>query len=411
MSQRADWTTGDVRPHLSAGELHAWLDGALDELGEARAVEAREHLHVCATCRDALSEEERVRVQADEVLALSAPRVTEVPSFEALVARAGGSDREPRAAGLSRAARLGWAASIVMALGAGWVARELGFRAPALPETTLGTSSSGATSAEAPTVATAAAMSGDGAPRALAPAELAETEQERPTSAPVVAEPDLAREQSVQLHVPIPRRIVATPVSAPPVSEFTLDPLVTAGAGVEQLEGKDKAGPDGVPFSTRSERRQVTLPQSALTSVNPSGIGVRQPTSGSAGGGMPQLFAGRADISPGAEAVNGIADPDEALDLAVPGLEVLRVEWSAVAPRQPSLRVLQRLPGGDTLEVRFVRAPPGDIIGDPLALLTSVPLEAGWSQFVKAHGDGWLVARAPLAREELEVLVERAGAR
>ena len=411
MSRRADCTTGGVRPHLSEGELHALLDDALDELGEARAGEVREHLCVCATCRDALSEEEWVRAQADEVLALSAPCATEVPPFEALVARAGGSDRQPRAAGLPRAARLGWAASIVIALGAGWAARELGFQAPALPEPTLGTSSSGATPAEAPPVAVAPAMSGDEAARAPAPAELAGTEPERSTSAPVVAGPDLAREQSVPLHLPIPGRVVPTTVPAPPVSEFRLDPLVTAGTGVGQLEGTDQAGPDGTPFSTRSQPRQVTRPQSAFTSVNPGAVGIRQPTSGSVGVGMSQLFTGRADMSLGAEAVNGIADPDEALDLAVPGLEVLRVEWSAVAPRQPSLRVLQRLPGGDTLDVRFVRAPLDDVVGDPLALLSSMPLEAGWSQVVTAHGDGWLVARAPRTREELETLMERAGTR
>ena len=106
--------------------------------------------------------------------------------------------------------------------------------------------------------------------------------------------------------------------------------------------------------------------------------------------------------------MSGIADADEALDLIVPGLEVLHVEWSQVAPGQPSRRVLQRLPSGDTLEIRFVRSVPRTS-ADPLAVLvTSAPLP-GWNQVIKSHRDGWLVARAAVPREELEALVERAG--
>ena len=41
----------------------------------------------------------------------------------------------------------------------------------------------------------------------------------------------------------------------------------------------------------------------------------------------------------------------------------------------------------------------------------SAPLRAGWSQVVRVHRDGWLIARAPLARDVLEALVERAGTR
>ena len=413
MSQGADHTTQRVQPHLTEGELHALLDGALDQLGKARAVEAREHLRECTLCRDALSAEECVRAQADEVLALSAPRVAEIPPFEVLVARAGSnSGATPRAARLSRAARLGWAASIVIALGAGWVARELGLHTPAVQEPNRGTPLARDLPAEAPWAAMAPGMSDVEVAQVPESAELAAA-AETPAPAPVAVEQDASREISVLLNLPVRERTIAPTVSPPLVSELSLDPLLAAGAIGEQPEGRDEAGPEGTPPRAELERRGVTLLQRALTSVAPAPaeVGIQESTGGSVGVGVPPLFTGRADMDRDAEAVNRIAEPDEALDLAVPGLEVLRVEWLAVAPRQPSLRVLQRLPSGDTLVTRFVRAPVGDVGGDPLALLTSVPLEAGWSQVVKAHGDGWLVARAPLAQEELEVLVERAGTR
>ena len=115
--------------HIAEGELHAWLDGALDRLGEGRGAEVREHLRSCASCREALVAEEAMRARAAEVLALAAPRPREVPPFEALLRRARAGGPPPRA--VSRRARVGWAASVVLALGAGWMAREVGLRSAA----------------------------------------------------------------------------------------------------------------------------------------------------------------------------------------------------------------------------------------------------------------------------------------
>jgi hypothetical protein len=89
---------------------------------------------------------------------------------------------------------------------------------------------------------------------------------------------------------------------------------------------------------------------------------------------------------------------------------VLHVEWSQIAPGQPSRRVLQRLPSGDTLEIRFAQQVPRTV-ADPLATLVSSAPLPGWSQVVKLHRNGWLVARAPIAEEELEAWVARAGTR
>ena len=58
-----------------------------------------------------------------------------------------------------------------------------------------------------------------------------------------------------------------------------------------------------------------------------------------------------------------------------------------------------------------MRSAVGDTTVDPLTGLVSASLRAGWSQVVRVHRDGWLIARAPLARDVLEALVERAGTR
>ena len=114
--------------HVAEGELHAWLDGALDQLGSKRELEVREHLRSCAECHERLAVEEATRARAIEVLALAAPEAVVPPPFEALVERvhAVQSEGAGTPARVSHTARLGWAATVVIALGAGWMARELG---------------------------------------------------------------------------------------------------------------------------------------------------------------------------------------------------------------------------------------------------------------------------------------------
>src|SRR4051812_42300237 len=117
--------------HAAEGEIHAWLDGALDDLGEARAEQVREHLRRCPECQDALTAEEAVRARAAEVLGLAAPMSMELPPLEALIERARRVDAPAQVAAPSvsrRTVGLGWAASVVLALGAGWTAQAIWLR-------------------------------------------------------------------------------------------------------------------------------------------------------------------------------------------------------------------------------------------------------------------------------------------
>ncbi|MFW6199821.1 MAG: hypothetical protein ACOC8K_04540, partial [Gemmatimonadota bacterium] len=59
--------------HLTDGEIHVHLDGAVDLLPARRAAEIREHLFRCEDCQARLEEERRIRDQASGILGSAAP--------------------------------------------------------------------------------------------------------------------------------------------------------------------------------------------------------------------------------------------------------------------------------------------------------------------------------------------------
>ena len=125
--------------HISKGDVHAYLDGALGAYPEEAARHVREHLDACLTCAQLLEGERRLRQEASAILSASAQGPVEFDPLEELLARAAESDRQEPAEGAegsertgrarplvgSRLSSLRWAATIVVSLGAGWMAREL----------------------------------------------------------------------------------------------------------------------------------------------------------------------------------------------------------------------------------------------------------------------------------------------
>jgi len=107
--------------HVDEGALHAYLDGALDEYSVAEARGIREHLDACASCAERLEVERGLRSDAHAMLGMAAPNV-DLPSFEELRAYVERTrptpSRESR-----RITRLSWAASVMLALGIGWMLR------------------------------------------------------------------------------------------------------------------------------------------------------------------------------------------------------------------------------------------------------------------------------------------------
>ena len=117
--------------HVDEDTIHAWLDEQITDPAEAAGIE--DHLRECGACRVRLASERATFDRAQMLLAGTAPS-GERPSFEALVARAGRGASESEAtsgAALTRGRRerwlmqAGWAASVAIAVGLGWTAREL----------------------------------------------------------------------------------------------------------------------------------------------------------------------------------------------------------------------------------------------------------------------------------------------
>jgi hypothetical protein len=133
--------------HIDDGTLHALLDGALRGEDPAAADAAEAHLESCAECRARLDAAAESRRQAGEILGAlgtGAAATGTVGDFEEVVARAAAlagrpvaqpgraaSDaertqqhRHAQARRVRRTRAMAWAATLVIAVGTGWVIRD-----------------------------------------------------------------------------------------------------------------------------------------------------------------------------------------------------------------------------------------------------------------------------------------------
>jgi hypothetical protein len=125
--------------HINKGDIHAYLDGALGAYPEEAARYVREHLDACPECAQLLEVEGRLRQDASAIIAASAQGPVELDPLDELLARASALDGQERAQELvesgwtggtrrsvgSRIYMLRWVATVVVSLGAGWVARDV----------------------------------------------------------------------------------------------------------------------------------------------------------------------------------------------------------------------------------------------------------------------------------------------
>jgi hypothetical protein len=115
--------------HVREGELHAYLDGALDRLGADVADRVRHHLAECEDCQSRIEQERELRERASALLERALPAEIVAPPFEELRRRAAVGDTasspaKPASKGVNFPAwKWGWAASVVLALGTGWMMR------------------------------------------------------------------------------------------------------------------------------------------------------------------------------------------------------------------------------------------------------------------------------------------------
>ncbi len=388
--------------HITDGELHAYLDGALDLLPQDRGDEIRDHLGACSACGERLQDEEELREAAHALLARAAPAAMELPSFESLRAQAEAREaNEDRLSSASvatlprrrplRGLPLAWAATVVLALGVGWMGGELWRSVPG----------------SSPALQSRAALRQPGAPPPLEPVPGADRARlDVPPS--TVAERAAVRPGEEAREVS-GAGAAASSRPAPPTDareERLMETVVAGGAG----EGRQKP-------SVLVPSKPSALPP--LGAINP--LAEREAS-----------VSGRALASPEATSMQALAEralweasQDEALresSLAVPGLEVLSVEWEEWIPGERALRIRQLISQGDTLELRYL----GMLLGtDPEAEakagarpeaeasldrpLSPAVLEAslppGWNQVEMRWGRGWLVARAPLPEASLRMLL------
>jgi hypothetical protein len=360
-------------PHITDGLLHAYLDGAVGALtpaGEApdgpTVADVEAHLQACVDCRARLEAERAVRAAAGLILADASGSV-EVPPFEGLL-----TDTAIRGAPRRRRTwlPLAWAASLFLAVGAGWWAASSGgpsalpqrvaerTEARADPARTPGTAEADDADAGEPGAASVAGVTAAEPPPPAAPA----TADPRPAGAPTVgaaavgvaadaagaqagrgattpaADARVARvEAATEAAAGAADRVAARPVGepvaraestvvtgiAPPVTSSPLPPpsavLRTAGAQRLRSEQSFQAGP--VPDVV------VSMPRAA----------------GRVGDEWTHL------------------GPEQRTVAGVPVVEVADAGATAAAFRVDSLlgtviRVRQELAGGDSIELLIWRA-------------------------------------------------------
>jgi hypothetical protein len=359
-------------PHITDGLLHAYLDGAVGALTPAGAApdgptvaDMEAHLQACADCRARLEAERAVRAAAGLVLADAGGSV-EVPPFEGLL-----PDMAVRSAPRRRRTwlPLAWAASLFLALGAGWWAASTGgpSAAPqrvagsaesrAQPTRTAGPAEADEPDAGQPDAASLAAVTAADAPPAAATA----TADPRPAGA-VDAGADAAGAQA---------GAGATAPTADVRVARAEAPTEAAAGAAERVAAR----PVGEPVA-RTESIVVTgIAPPVTTSAMPPPAAVMRTAGAQALRSGQSLQAGRVPdvVVPRSQAAGAGEDAWTHLGLeqrAVAGVPVLALAVAVADGGEPAaafrvdsvmgtvIRVRQELAGGDSIELLIWRAQP-----------------------------------------------------
>lgn len=346
--------------HLDEGVLHAYLDGA-ESRNELREKNIERHLATCAECREALERARRVRDRAHEILGDAAPKsVTPMPLSE-LQRWAEARPAEPAPRRRVNTKALALAATVVLAVAAGWMTRGV------LTSSGVGdqVGSSPQTLARADTVMAAAPAEPEPQPASPAAAEPAAEDQ--PSLAAVEAETSAVQ---------------------------TAEPIVTAEA--------PSAG-DTTPPVLVDELR-IAPPPVAARQAAPQAARQEAVRFGGVGA-WTTVNQGVAEVHLGSPIVT------------IPDLPVVTIGIGGAGPG-PSVRVIQQLDTARTIELIMIRAQEADAAG----VASAVEREAAApAQDVRARAadtavnttsirrDGLLItARGMLQVDSLRTLVERA---
>lgn len=408
--------------HIDEGALHAYLDGALDEYPVMQAQLVREHLEVCAACRERLEAERGIRDEAASVLGLAAPEVT-VPSFEELrtYVRANAPRRSPVSV---RIYRLGWAASVVLALGTGWMLR--GGQVPVTSPT--GLSSDQISPQEAPASFDAEERDAAALERSIEAAPVATGSR---LTQGAQSAPDPAAEVARQEAAAVPPTVTASqPVAATPSEPSDQPALLDVVADLDVTTALPPGARSDEAVAPDATARRASAQSAALPTSVPDPLAAEPLAellaerenekvtdgAGAAGVAEPERRAEPSDLvtsaNVGAPAVGltgrarsiefgdarDITEDEESYSLVVPNLELIEVlNRGSVRPEGQVVR--QILESGDTLVI--IHLPPEM---DPAAVEDPSP---GDNELVVQRAAGWIVMRAPVGDEALHQLLER----
>jgi len=389
--------------HVTDGEIHAFLDGGLDSLPTDRGEEIRSHLATCGACQERLQDEELLRARATEILGDPPVGRAELPTFEEIRQRAEDravgnhpSDMESESAsryrGPLRGLPLAWAATIVLALGVGWMGGQV-WRA--LPSESPGSPYE---------------------PIELTSLQSADLSGDQPDSGRTVpAGTDLTQGPSSPGsgrpgEVEGARREDARSVSSSAPERAEAPPTVSQ---LRRVTGAEKENPgasaSGVPDTVGavSSAPTANLPES------------RQAAESSVGEG------GGQEVRKSLGAVEGVGAMAGNLEnsLAIPGLKVVGIEWEERVQGEKALLIRQLLSPGDTVELRYLGLLLGSeteagsgrrpgVAGEDLpgarlyANILEASLPPGWNQVVMERERGLLVARGPVSDRNLKALLK-----
>ena len=107
--------------HVDEGRLSEYLDRRIE--GSSDRGDIERHLAECAECRERLEEVRAIRERAAHLLSVATPAQVAMPQFAEIEARARARRAPQRVLAMRRLTALGWAATIVLAVGVGWLAR------------------------------------------------------------------------------------------------------------------------------------------------------------------------------------------------------------------------------------------------------------------------------------------------
>ena len=379
--------------HVGKGDIHAYLDGALGAYPEAEDVRIRQHLGECELCARSLDEERQIRLVASEILAATADAPVDLAPFEELVIRAGEGEPTPRSGGASGFRTLRMAATIVVSLGAGWVARDL-----TTPARDLATT---------PSLNAVIAAQGAASRANEAADPFQEESEDRQASRGDFAAQAVVPARSPDLNAEAESATVRALIPEAPAAPLDVPAARRESAEEREIGRRDGAGS---AIGLAQQRASEARPQAALAA---------EP-------------AERSRLEAGANALialDEVSVTEGVGSFVIPGLPIRDVRMSGVIGGAGSaVTIVHELPDGRTVELRFVtsegddarrkvagreaegpEASERDVVVDSEGF-RDPDLPEGWSQVVRAVPGGLAILRGPLGEAGLSELLDRAVA-